>query len=80
GLGQPFTFTIHGDLTIRDVTRPVAFEATVQAESPERLVGTATAVINRADFNLAIPSVPFVADVSEQVTLAIDFVAQAVSS
>jgi hypothetical protein len=31
--------------------------------------------INRADFDLNIPSVPFVADVSEEVTLSLSFVA-----
>lgn len=77
--GQPFTFKIAGDLTIRDVTRPAVFDATVQAESAERLTGSATAVVNRSDFNLTIPNVPFVANVGEQVTLAIDFVAAPVA-
>lgn len=74
-LNQPFMFQITGDLTIRDVTRPVTFDVTVLAESTARLTGTATATINRADYGLVIPSVPFVANVGEQVTLTLTFVA-----
>jgi polyisoprenoid-binding protein YceI len=76
-LDQPFTFTIRGDLTIRDITRPVVFEASVRAESAERLVGAATTTVKRSDYNLQIPSVPFVANVSDDVVLTIDFVALA---
>jgi polyisoprenoid-binding protein YceI len=78
-LDQPFTFTIRGDLTIRDITRPVVFEASVRAESAERLVGVATTTVKRSDYNLQIPSVPFVANVSDDVVLTIDFVALAVT-
>ncbi|MDH3192799.1 MAG: YceI family protein [Acidimicrobiia bacterium] len=69
-----FTFTVTGDLTIRDVTRSVTFDVAVSG-SEERLEGTASGVVNRNDFELVIPSVPFVANVSEEVTLTIDFVA-----
>jgi polyisoprenoid-binding protein YceI len=78
-LNESFTFTIRGDLTIRDVTRPVVFEATVRAESVERLVGAATTTVRRSDYNLQIPSVPFVANVSDEVVLTINFVALAVT-
>jgi polyisoprenoid-binding protein YceI len=72
--GQTFTFRILGDLTIRDITRPVEFEANVSVESVERLIGSASAIIRKSDFNLIVPSVPFVANVGEDVTLEIDFV------
>ncbi|MDW8147944.1 MAG: YceI family protein [Roseiflexaceae bacterium] len=78
-LDRPFTFTIKGDLTIRDITRPVTFEATVRAEFAERLVGVATTTVKRSDYNLQIPSVPFVANVSDDVVLTIEFVALAVT-
>ncbi len=71
--GQSFDFRIAGDLTIRDITQPVEFDVSVQVESPDRLVGQARAVVNRADYNLVIPSVPGVANVGEEVTLEIDF-------
>ncbi len=74
-LGQPYNFEVAGNLTIRDVTRPVVFKATAQAESADRLVGNASTVIKRSDYNLTIPNVPFVANVSEDVTLELDFVA-----
>ena len=72
--GQTFTFRILGDLTIRDITRPVEFEASVAVASSERLNGFAEAVIAKSDFNLIVPNVPFVANVGENVTLEIDFV------
>ncbi|WP_238613383.1 YceI family protein [Candidatus Oscillochloris fontis] len=75
--GTPYTFQINGNLTIRDKTVPVVFTATIMAESPNRMSGTATATVNRADFGLTIPSVPMVASVSEQVTIAINLVATA---
>jgi polyisoprenoid-binding protein YceI len=74
-LGQPYNFEIAGNLTIRDVTHPVVFKATAQAESADRLVGNASAVIKRSDYNLTIPNVPFVANVGEDVTVELDFVA-----
>jgi polyisoprenoid-binding protein YceI len=72
--GQAFTFQVAGDLTIRDITQPVAFEVTATLESPGRITGTATTTISRADYNLLIPDVPFVANVSDEVKLEIDFV------
>lgn len=74
-VGQPYSFDIAGNLTIRDVTKPVVFKAQVQAESDKKLVGNASTVIKRADYNLNIPNVPFVANVSEDVALELSFVA-----
>jgi polyisoprenoid-binding protein YceI len=74
-VGEPFSFTITGDLTIRDITRSVTFNVTVTPESEDRLLGTASATIDRADYQLTIPSVPRVAGVSEQVTLELEFTA-----
>jgi polyisoprenoid-binding protein YceI len=72
--GQSFTFQVTGDLTIKDVTKPVTFDVTVTVESAERLMGSAKTSIALADFNLAVPSVPFVANVGETMALEIDFV------
>jgi polyisoprenoid-binding protein YceI len=72
--GQPFSFQIAGDLTIRDVTQPVVFEVSATGETMDRIVGTASTTINRADFNLIVPDVPFVANVGDEITLEIDFV------
>jgi polyisoprenoid-binding protein YceI len=66
--------TITGDLTIRDVTNSVTFEVTVSEASPEGITASATATIDRTDWGLDIPSVPFVASVAEEVLLELDLV------
>jgi polyisoprenoid-binding protein YceI len=73
--GDTLTFQIAGDLTIRDVTRPVVFDVKAAAQSSGQVSGSAQATIQRSDFGLDIPNVPFVADVSQAVQLQIDFVA-----
>jgi len=78
-IGEPFTFKLIGDLQVRDIVKPVTFDVTITPVSESRLEGTAIATVQRSDFNLIIPSVPGVADVSEEVRLEIDFVAQEVT-
>jgi polyisoprenoid-binding protein YceI len=77
GVGESVSFTISGDLTIRDITQPVVFNVTATVVSETQLSGTATAIVNRGDFDLQIPSVPNVANVEEEVELTIEFVANA---
>ncbi|HRQ40325.1 MAG TPA: YceI family protein [Chloroflexota bacterium] len=74
---DPVTFTIAGNLTIRDVTNAVTFTVQATAVSATQLTGTATATVSRGDYGLQIPSVPNVANVEEEVELIIDFVANA---
>lgn len=76
-LGEPFTFQIVGDLTIRDITSPVTFEVTVTPVSETELTGLARTTVTRSMFDLRIPNVPGVADVSEDVQLELEFVAVA---
>lgn len=76
-IGEPVTFQVTGDLTIRTITQSVTFETTVTPTSETELTGTATTTVQRADFELTIPNVPSVANVSEAVDLQISFVAQA---
>lgn len=66
---------IAGDLTIRDVANPVVFEVTGRLNSDETISGTATATVDRTDWGINIPSAPGVANVSETVTLTLNFVA-----
>lgn len=75
GLGEPTTFAITGDLTIKDVTNEVSFEATVTAVSETRLEGLASTIVVHADYNITIPEVQQVADVDEEVLLEIEFIA-----
>ncbi len=77
--GEPFSFQITGDLTVAGTTNPVTFEATATLED-DTLTGQAVTTVLYPEFNLTIPSVPFVAGVDEDVRLEIDFVAQAVAA
>ncbi len=77
-VGDTASFTIVGDLKIRDITAEARFEATVNVVAEDRLEGTAEATVLRSTYNLIIPNVPFVTDVSEEVLLGIKFVATAV--
>ena len=79
-IGEPYSFQIIGDLTVRDVTNPVTFEATATALSDSEIKGFATTTILYPDYNLAIPDVPQVASVEDEVVLEIDFVAAAKDS
>lgn len=75
GVGEEVTFTVEGELTIRDITNPAVFTVVAMIDTDGRLVGTATVVVQRADYDLNIPSVPNVANVEEEVELYIEFVA-----
>ena len=75
GLGDTLTFTLVGDLTIRDQTNEVEFEVTATLVDASTVDGTATADVLRSDFGIGIPNVPSVADVTDEVTLQLEFVA-----
>jgi polyisoprenoid-binding protein YceI len=74
-VGENYTFQIAGDLTIRDIIQQVVFDVSATAVSETELSGSAVASIQRADYNLNIPSVPFVASVDETVHIEIVLVA-----
>ena len=77
-VGDTVSFTIVGDLKVRDITAEARFQATITVVAEDRLEGTAQATVLRSTYNLVIPQVPFVADVGEEVLLGIRFVATAV--
>ena len=79
-VGDTLTFDITGDLTITGVTQEVTFNASVTMDSDTQISGTATANVLYADFGLSIPSVPSVANVTDDVDLVINFVAIASES
>lgn len=72
---EELSFTVTGDLTIRDVTAEVTFEVTAVLANDGRLEGTASATVLRSVYGLEIPSVASVANVSDEVLLGINFVA-----
>src|SRR5690606_30108880 len=76
-VGDTFSFQITGDLKIREIIQPVIFDVTVSADSESQISGLAQTVVQRADFELTIPNVEGVADVSEDVRLELEFVATA---
>ena len=72
-----FRLHVTGDLTVRDITREITFQVTVTPVSETRLEGVAKATVLRSDYELNIPSVPNVANVSDEVRMEIEFVALA---
>lgn len=74
-IGMPFEFTIEGDLTITDVTRPVTFTVTVTPVSQTEISGIAKTTVLYRDFNLLIPDSPSVDTVADEVRLELEFVA-----
>jgi polyisoprenoid-binding protein YceI len=76
-IGETAQFMITGDLTIRGATNKATFDLEVTAVDESTLSGTATAQVLRSDFGIGIPSVPGVADVTDEVTLNLTFVALA---
>ena len=77
--GEGLSFTISGDLTIRDITNPVTFSVSARyAEAGDEVNGLATTTIRRSDFQLEIPAVPGVANVDDEVKLEFEFIAKAV--
>jgi polyisoprenoid-binding protein YceI len=74
-LGQTYSAQVTGQLTIRGVSREATFDTTVTPVSASELNGTAATTIRYADWDISIPQVPFVAGVSDQVRLELDFVA-----
>jgi polyisoprenoid-binding protein YceI len=75
--GDSFDFQVTGDLTILNRTNPVTFDLTATVLSADEIQITGASTINRADFGLNIPSVPFVANVGETLVLELDLVAVA---
>lgn len=70
-----YSFSVVGELVVRDISRPVTFEVVARWTAGERLEGTALAMVLRSDFDLSIPSVPFVANVADEIGLELDFTA-----
>jgi polyisoprenoid-binding protein YceI len=76
-IGEARNFSLTGDLQIRDIVHAVTFEMLVTAVSESELNGSGEVTVLRSDYDLQIPSVPGVADVSDEVRLEIEFVAEA---
>ena len=66
-------FQVTGDMTIRDVTRPVTWDVTANLNDGN-VSGTATTSFTFEDFNLNQPRVPVVLSVVDNITLNVNFV------
>lgn len=71
--GEDVTFTIRGELTVKEVTRPVTWQATVRWEG-DRLIGTAETQILMSDFGVGPIRIPLLAT-EDEVRLVFEFVA-----
>lgn len=79
-VGQTVSFKVLGTLTIHQVSRPATFVVTMSSPVAGTLRGQAQTTVRYQDFNLAIPNVPSVTNVSDNVTLALTFSARAAKS
>ena len=79
-VGTEYNFQTTGDLTVSGVTKPVTFNSKLRLVSEAELRGSSESTVRYKDFNLTVPSVPFVANVGEEVILKIEFVANRVES
>lgn len=73
GTAFPADFTIIGDLTVRDQTREVAWDATVTDAGPTHASGTASVEFTFDDFGMDKPSVAIVLSVEDTIRLELDF-------
>ena len=67
------TFTLAGDFTVRDVTRPVNWE--VDAEFGPRIVGQAVTDFTFDDFEMSKPRLAFILSLNDEIRLELDFTA-----
>jgi|YNPMSStandDraft_1061717.scaffolds.fasta_scaffold00280_18 polyisoprenoid-binding protein YceI len=71
----PYAFRVIGNLTVKDVTREVAFDITAQL-SGDTLTGTATTTLLMSDFGVGPISILGVLNTEDEVKLTFDFVAR----
>jgi polyisoprenoid-binding protein YceI len=75
--GQETTLRLIGDLTLRDVTKLVAWEANVTLVDGA-LTGTAATMFEMSDFAIEPPSVPVVLSLDETIRLEVDLTTRSV--
>lgn len=73
--GQDYTFRVTGDLTVREVTKTVAFDVTARLEG-DKLTGTATGTVLMSDFGIGPISLVGMLQTEDLVKLTLEFVAQ----
>ncbi|MFN7161136.1 MAG: YceI family protein [Candidatus Gracilibacteria bacterium] len=74
-VGKDYMISITGNLMIAGAVKPTTFTAQVAYLQNGEIQGIATTSVRRADFNLNIPNLPFIANVGETVSINVEFVA-----
>jgi polyisoprenoid-binding protein YceI len=73
--GQDVSFKLTGDMTIRDVTKPVTFDVTGKLQG-DTITGSATTQILMKDFGIDPPSIAGMLTVKDGVTIKLNFTAK----
>ena len=73
--GEPYSFTITGDLTVREVSQPVQFDV-VAAYTDGTLQGSAQSTILMSDFGVGPISILGILNTEDEVKLTFNFVAR----
>lgn len=74
-VGEPLSFQVSGDLTVREVTRPVTFDVTAVAQR-DSIEGDATTTLLMSDFGFGPISIAGILNTEDEVKLAFKFVAR----
>jgi polyisoprenoid-binding protein YceI len=72
-LNTDYTFSVTGDLTVNGITKQVTWTVTGKASPGGTITGVAKTTVKRGDYGLVIPNIPFVANVSENIALTLNF-------
>ena len=73
--GQEVGFKLSGDLTVRNVTKPVTFDVNAKLAG-DILSGTATTRVKLTDFSIDPPNFANTLTVEDEFTIQVDFVAK----
>jgi len=77
-LGQDVSFTVAGDLTMREVTHPVTWAMTAKLDG-DTLTGTATSSILMRDFGFEPPDIAGMLKVTDGVSVTVTYTAKEVN-
>jgi len=73
--GEEVQFKLLGDLTIREITQPIAFDVTARVEG-DTVTGVATADLKMTDFGIEPPNFANTLSVANEFQVRIEFTAQ----
>lgn len=73
--GEPISFQVTGDLTVRDVTRPVTFDVNLVGEG-NTITGEATTLFLMSDFGFGPISIAGILNTEDEVNIIFTFVAR----